>query len=204
MSPKHTKHVAKRTRSDAPKDRGNGGRSFARFLRTNRAIIRFLVITLVSLVGLFYLLHLRYFETHFVEPYTGFVAAFSRLCLRALGVDATGTGTIITSPEFSVSIKNVCNGLEVTAIFFATVIGFPASWKSRGLGLLIGYPVIFMINIVRIIVLFVLGYKIPTIFEAAHYYYAQAFVIIATVGVWLIWVSTLSTYGTKTSHRFSD
>ena len=72
------------------------------------------------------------------------------------------------------------------------------------LGLAIGYPVIYAINFVRIVVLFILGFKMPQVFETAHYYYAQAFVIIATVCVWLVWVSLYSQYGTKTSHRLSD
>lgn len=160
--------------------------------------------TFVALLVLFYVLHLKWVVEHFVAPYTHFVASCSRMCLRLVGVDAGGTGDVILSPQFSVSIKNVCNGLEVKAIFFATVLGFPASWKSKFIGLGIGYPVIFLINIVRIIVLFILGLKMPNVFEAAHYYYAQAFVIIATVGVWLFWVSMYSAYGSKTRRRFSD
>jgi exosortase/archaeosortase family protein len=64
--------------------------------------------------------------------------------------------------------------------------------------------VIFLINILRIMVLFILGFKMPDVFEAVHYYYAQAFVIIATVGVWLFWVTTYSNYGSKTRRSVSD
>jgi exosortase H (IPTLxxWG-CTERM-specific) len=176
----------------------------AAFLRGNLPIIRFVVTTAVALVVLYMLLHQRWVETHFVDPYTSFVAICSRACLRLIGIDAGGSGYTIVSPEFSVAIKNVCNGLEVTAIFLAVTLAFPATWKNKLLGLLIGYPVIFLINLVRIVVLFVLGFKVPDVFEAAHYYYAQAFVIIATVGVWLLWVATLSNYGSKTRHRLSD
>jgi exosortase H (IPTLxxWG-CTERM-specific) len=174
------------------------------WVRTNFPIVRFVLTTAVLLVALYILLHQRWVETHFVDPYTGFVAEFSRVCLRLIGIEAAGTGFSIVSPEFSVTIKNVCNGLEVTAIFLAVTLGFPATWKHKLLGLLIGYPVIFLINIVRIVVLFVLGFKVPNVFEAAHFYYAQAFVIIATVGVWLLWVSMFSAYGSKTRHRLSD
>lgn len=170
----------------------------ARFLRANFPIIRFVLTTMVVLVVLFYLLHAGWAQKHLVDPYTNFVTAVSRVCLRVFGVEAGGTGNVIVSPQFSVSIKNVCNGLEVTAIFFATVLGFPATWKRKILGLAVGYPVIFLVNITRIVVLFVLGFKIPDVFEAVHYYYAQAFVIVATVAVWLFWVTTYSAYGSKT------
>ena len=167
-------------------------------------IIKFILITVVSLVGFFLLLKNAFFEKYFVVPYTDFVAASGRAALRLLGIDAHGAGSLIASPEFSVNIMNVCNGLEVTAIFFATVLGFPARWRYRLLGLGIGYPLIYLINIIRIAVLFILGFKMPGIFETVHYYYAQAFVIIATVGVWLIWVSLFSAYGSKSSHHVSD
>lgn len=158
-------------------------------LRSYLPIVQFVVVTTVTLIALFWLLHRRAVVVGFVDPWTDFVAACSRLLLSAIGIDVSGSGAMISSPEFSVSIKNVCNGLEVTAIFFATVLGFPAPWKHKLIGLAVGYPAVFLINVVRIIVLFVIGARIPTAFEDVHYYYAQAFVILATVAVWLVWVS---------------
>jgi exosortase H (IPTLxxWG-CTERM-specific) len=177
---------------------------FSQWIKNNLPIVRFIVITIVSLVLFFWLLKTKFFEANIATPYTNFVAASGRFALRVLGIQARGEGTLITSPEFTVNIMHVCNGLEVTAIFFATVLGFPARWRNKLLGLAIGYPVIYLINIVRIVVLFILGFKMPDIFETVHYYYAQAFVILATVGVWLIWVSLYSAYGTKSAHRISD
>lgn len=178
--------------------------TLAQLIKSNLPIIRFIITTIVSLVLFFWLLKTKFFEANFAGPYTDFVAASGRVALRMLGIQARGEGSLITSPEFTVNIMNVCNGLEVTAIFFATVLGFPARWRNKLWGLAIGYPVIYLINIIRIVVLFILGFKMPDIFETVHYYYAQAFVILATVGVWLIWVSLYSAYGTKSSHRISD
>jgi len=188
------KHGESRTTGTAPRDPRDGA-----------SIVRFVVVTLLSLVAFFYLLRQPYFAGHFVEPYTNFVASFSRFCLRVVGVDARGEGALITSPQFSVTIKNVCNGLEVTAIFFATVLGFPSGARSKLLGLAIGYPAIFLVNVARIMVLFVLGFKIPGIFDDVHYYYAQAFVIIVTVAVWMAWVALFTDYGSRTTRpRVSD
>lgn len=178
--------------------------TFLQMAKHNLPIVRFIVITIVSLVLFFWLLKTKFFEANIAAPYTDFVAASGRFALRILGIQARGEGSLITSPEFTVNIMNVCNGLEVTAIFFATVLGFPARWRNKILGLAIGYPIIYLINIIRIVVLFILGFKMPDIFETVHYYYAQAFVILATVGVWLIWVSLYSAYGTKSAHRISD
>lgn len=84
--------------------------------------IRFVAITISSLVAFFFFSHLPAIQERVITPYTHFVAATSRLALRLLGVDASGTGTLVASPQFSVSILNVCNGVEVTAILFAVIL----------------------------------------------------------------------------------
>jgi len=178
--------------------------SFRLLAKENIPIIRFIVITLVSLVGFFILIGIDWVELHVLTPYTYFVAASSRALLRLLGIKASGSGSMITSDEFTVNILNVCNGIEATAIFFATILGFPARFRSKLLGLALGYPVIYFINILRIAALFIIGFKMPRVFETVHYYYAQAFVILATVSVWLIWVSKFSLYGSKNRPKPAD
>lgn len=190
-------------RGETPPQKSRPGSS-RRFLSENWPIVRFVLVTIVSLVLFFLVLRLAWVQRSFSEPYTYFVAASSRLFLRLIGVSASGSGTVITSPDFTVNILYVCNGLEATAIFFATVLGFPSRWKNKLIGLALGYPVIFLINILRIAALFLIGYKIPHIFETVHYYYAQAFVILATVCVWLIWVTRYSAYGTKNRNQPAD
>lgn len=172
--------------------------SLAGRVRRNLPIIRFVAVTAVSLLAMFWVLHLPAVITHVVDPYTTFVASCGRLALRAAGVEAGGAGSIIATPGFSVSIRNVCNGLEVTAIFLATVLAFPATWRYRLLGLLAGYPAVFLINIARIVALVIIGMRAPELFEDAHYYYAQGFVILATVGVWLLWVSFYDRFSPRT------
>lgn len=166
-------------------------------VRENLPIVRFVGVTVAALVGFFVVVRLSVVQATVVAPYTRFVASSSRVALRLFGIDATGTGTRVVSPEFAVNILNVCNGVEVTAILFAVILAFPARWKYKLLGLAVGYPVIFLVNLARIVVLFFLGFQHPDVFETAHYYYAQAFVILATVAVWLAWVSRYSAYGAK-------
>ena len=173
----------------------------AGFIRKNLPIIRFVLTTIVILTATYAALKVSWVELHFVKPYTHFVAACGRAGLGLIGVRAGGSGSMVVSPEFSVAIKNVCNGLEVMAIFFATTIGFPATIKGKLLGLILGFPVIFLVNLIRVVVLFVLGSRNPQLFEDVHFYYAQAVVIIITVALWLLWVTTLSDYGSKARPR---
>jgi exosortase H (IPTLxxWG-CTERM-specific) len=183
--------------TQAVDETGGGPRRNGRHLEGAWPIIRFVALTLFSLVGFFLLTGLPWVQDRIIQPYTYFVAESSRVVLRVLGVDAGSSGTLLISPEFSVNILNVCNGVEVTAILFAVILSFPASWKQKLIGLAIGYPVIYCVNLARIVVLFFLGFKHPEIFETVHYYYAQGFVILATLAIWLLWVSLCSGYGGK-------
>jgi exosortase H (IPTLxxWG-CTERM-specific) len=171
------------------------------FKRTDRSVIRFVVVTVMVVCALYIVLKVSWVERHFVAPYTEFVAACSRTCLGLVGVRAAGSGDMIVSPDFSVTIKNVCNGLEVMAIFVAATIGFPATITGKSLGLLIGIPLIFLLNTIRVMALFVIGSRDPQVFDDVHFYYAQALVIVATVALWLLWINTFSVYGAKTRSR---
>jgi len=170
-------------------------------LKAHMSVIKFVAVTVLSLLAFFLVLRISWVQIHFSRPYTDFVAASSRLFLQLLGIEAHGQGSLISSPQFTVNILYVCNGIEATAIFFATILGFPSSWKNKLVGLMIGYPVIFFINILRIAALFIIGFRIPEIFETVHYYYAQAFVILATIGVWIIWAAKFSQYGSKSPDK---
>lgn len=182
---------------DGPLGRG----STSNFIRANLPIIRFVLVAVLLLGALYVVFKVPWVERHVVQPYTGFVATCSRICLQLVGVRASGAGNTIISPEFSVTIKNVCNGLEVMVIFFATTMAFPATVKGKLFGLLLGFPAIFLINIVRVVVLFLVGSKNPQVFDDVHFYYAQALVIIATVALWLLWINTFTVYGSKTRPR---
>ena len=110
---------------------------------------------------------------------------------------------MIVGRNFSILVQNVCNGLEVTAIFLATVLAFPTHWRNKLIGVALGFPAIFLINVARIAVLYILGFQIPNIFETVHRYYAQALVIILTLSVWLLWATVFTEYGSKARNRVS-
>src|SRR5215470_504333 len=100
-----------------------------------------------------------------VEPFTSVVASAGGLAVRVFGEPTRMVGTTITSPRFSVNIRNGCNGLETIFIFASAVLAFPASWKVRLWGLGLGFLAIQLINVVRIVSLFYIGIHWPKLFE---------------------------------------
>jgi exosortase H (IPTLxxWG-CTERM-specific) len=122
-----------------------------------------------------------------VEPFTAAVARVSGAVLGLLGEDPTVRGCDITTPRFSVTIYNGCNGLITSLVFAAGVLAFPARWWMRGVGLLLGLMAIQVVNLVRILSLYYIGVFFPAAFDQAHVVVWQGLVIVFGVALWIAW-----------------
>ncbi len=69
-------------------------------------------------------------------------------------VAAHGDGSRIRAPGGGINILNGCEGTEVLFLLVAAMLAYPASWRLRGIGLLVGTAAVFALNQVRLLVLF--------------------------------------------------
>jgi len=97
-------------------------------------------------------------------------------------------GQVLSSPRFAVTIYNGCNGLEAILVFVAGVLAFPASWRARLLGVVLGVVAVQLLNIVRVVSLYYVGVWRPEWFTTAHVLVWQTIVILFAVVLWLFWV----------------
>ena len=123
------------------------------------------------------------------EPFTGLVAKASGVALNVIGQGVVRQGTILRNAEFAVNIRNGCNGLETVIIFLAAVVAFPASWKARGIGLVLGILAIQVVNLVRVVALFLTGAYFPRFFDSSHTVVWQTIVIFFGVMLWIFWAN---------------
>ncbi len=98
-------------------------------------------------------------------------------------------GTVIRNPRFGVNIENGCNGVETMIIFLAAVFAFPASWTSRLIGLVLGLLAIQLVNLVRVVALFLTGAYFPKFFDSSHTVVWQTIVILFGVFLWIFWAN---------------
>jgi len=98
-------------------------------------------------------------------------------------------GKMVTFSGFAVTIVDECTGLYEMLIYSAAVSAFPTSWKKKGLGLLLGNPLIYFFNVVRIGMLIAVGAAYREWFEFMHVYFMQATMIVMITGVWLLWIT---------------
>ena len=157
--------------------------------RAYRQEIAFLALFIAVLGGGFTLISVNWVNDHVIEPITAGIASASRVTLNLLGQQVVQTGTVLTSPRFAVNIRNGCNGIEALIIFVAAVLAFPATWRSRGIGLLLGTVAIQIINLVRVVALFLTGAYLPKLFESSHTVVWQTIVILFAVLLWIFWAN---------------
>lgn len=155
----------------------------------NRREIMFLLIFAVLLGGGFTLISLNQVNDHMIEPFTAGIARVSGVVLDLIGQDVTMQGTIIRSPRFAVNIRNGCNGVEAMLIFLAAVLAFPAPWRSRIAGLVLGILAIQVVNLIRVVALFLTGAYFPKIFDTSHTVIWQTVVILFGVLLWIFWAN---------------
>jgi exosortase H (IPTLxxWG-CTERM-specific) len=153
---------------------------------------RFLL-TFAALLILFYaVMALHPVNDHVVVPFTAAVAKVSARILNMMGERVAVGGTTISSNAFTVNIENGCNGLETALLLAAAVLAFPASWRQRLAGFFLGFALIEGVNLIRVVSLFWIGAHRPVWFGSAHTLVWQSLVVLAGVGIFVLWASIVT------------
>jgi exosortase/archaeosortase family protein len=120
--------------------------------------------------------------------YTDSVVLITSKVLSLSGVQCSREGSLIHLPAISLNVKFGCNGLEAVMIYAVAVIAYPASWKMRSIGILAGFLVIQIINIIRIAGLAYAAVYFKEIFEYMHIYVAQGIMIAVSLAVFFMYL----------------
>lgn len=124
----------------------------------------------------------------FRAPILSMYSGISAGILNIFGYGVESNREIISSDNFSVSIEEGCDAIAPAILYIVSVAIFPISWSKKWQGLLYGLLAIVILNIVRIVTLYLTGIHIPSLFEFMHVDFWQAIFIVFTVGVWIYWM----------------
>ena len=142
----------------------------------------------VLLMGAFYAItFLRVMNTKVLPGLQVFNARVSTGIMNIFGENAQAIDTNITSQRYSVNIKHGCDAIEPIALFVAAVLAFPAPWRTKLPGLLIGTLILTALNIVRIISLFYIGIHWNAAFDTMHIDVWQPAFIVFSLFFWVVW-----------------
>ena len=165
------------------------GRKLAVFLRQQRDGIRFCALFALFTAVAFAILYAG--QNVLVVPLNRHLAWMTEKVLRLVGVHAASTGGVVSMSGFAVEIKNNCNAIYEVGLYAAAVWAYPASWRDRVMGTLIGAAVLYVVNFLRIMTLLTVGLLYREWFEATHLYAWQAIFLLVVGTCWIAWVSRI-------------
>ena len=160
-------------------------------------MLRFFLLFITLLVGLFGLRITQFMHDWVTEPFTGVLAKISAFLIQLYDDDVISHGIIIQSQSngFAVAIAPNYDGIEAVIILVAAIMAFPSPWKHKLVGIGIGFLAIQALNLVRIISLFYMGQWDRNWFDWFHLYLWQALIVLDALAVWLIWLRYLPRRG---------
>ena len=98
------------------------------------------------------------------------------------------SGGIVFLGHFPVAIIDECTGVYEAVLLGAALLAFPTTWGKTAIGFLLGFPLIYALNLARIAMLLVVGRHYPRLFEFMHIYFWQVSMIAMVSATWLAWV----------------
>lgn len=154
------------------------------------SMLRFLLTFVGLQIALFAVELTRPVQEHLVLPWTALLAKACSALVTFFDAQAAAQGKVLFNPVtgFGVSIEPGCNGVEAFIVLVAAVLAFPAPWRHRLFGLVLGFAAIQALNVLRVISLFYLGQWNTQAFEFAHHYLWQGLIMLDVLVVWLVWV----------------
>jgi exosortase/archaeosortase family protein len=154
---------------------------------TRRPVLRFACLLLASLAAF------QFVFVRWIAPSSGFErylelnARLAHAALAALGFRVHRSGTVIDVDGALLDIGAACAGLQPVAVFVLAVAAFPATWRSKLRGALVGVAALLAANQARILMLSLLRARASRAFELAHLYlWPMAFVLL-TIALWVAW-----------------
>ena len=124
------------------------------------------------------------------ERYTAFLTELTSRLIAVSGQEVIRNDRVLAAPDdtFAMRVDNDCNGLWAHLILLAGMLAYPATWRRRSIGILLTQPVLFGLNIIRLVSLFFVGIYLPGAFRTVHVYVWQFLIIGLAVALLLVWV----------------
>ena len=150
---------------------------------------RFLIRFIVLLAMLYLPLTLQPVDAAVIVPFSRAIAIVSAALLNALGQHVIVSGVILTAGSNAVSIQNGCNGIEAVVFLVAAILAFPATWRQRAVGLVAAVGVIQILNLARVVTLFLINRYKPDLFELFHLAIWQTVIGGAAIALFYVWTT---------------
>lgn len=160
------------------------------WMQTHGRDLRFLGLFALLMLGYFFVTTTSLVQDRFFPWYLRSTAQVSGGLLRATGYQPMSIeGQSLVSVRGSITVERGCDAVAPTALFLSAVVASPASIALKVPGLIGGTLILMIVNVVRIITLFLTRVHWPKAFDVMHLDIWQALFIVLAILLWAGWAS---------------
>jgi exosortase H (IPTLxxWG-CTERM-specific) len=188
-----SKSRQRRPRGRKPPPRRTRWQVIAQSWRENWPALRFVALFGLGVVLVYWLLRQEAVGRAVVAPFTQSIATCSGGLISLLGTSVRVSQRVISGHDFTISVENNCNAIFEIGFFLAAVVAYPATWRGRLWAFSVGPPLLYAVNLLRVMALFYVGTWRPAMFDEVHLYVAQSLFILVIALLWLAWVRRFGT-----------
>lgn len=152
------------------------------------------LLTFIALVTVLFAVELTApVQQYFVLPWTAILTKSAAYLLQWVDPTVISQGKMLATAKgtFAISVEAGCNGIEALIILIAAMLAFPAPWRHRIWGMVIGAFAVQVLNLVRVISLFYIGQWNMDVFHWMHLYAWQALIMLDVLFVWILWIRAM-------------
>ncbi len=144
----------------------------------------------VGLLVIFYAIYTsQFFEEWVLLPLMSLQTAIAGFFLNLFGLGVSSEGAVLQGQAAMLNVAKGCDGMEASALYLIGVLLMPFSWRSKWVGLGLGAGVLFLLNLLRIIVLYLSKVYFPSAFETLHIHGGFALFTIVAILMWAGWAN---------------
>ncbi|MBF0235480.1 MAG: archaeosortase/exosortase family protein [Desulfamplus sp.] len=161
------------------------------------------ILTYILLMSLFLLLIGMESITNIIDIngiYTTMIITLSAFFINCFGEAKVLSGSIIQLNNVALNVGFGCNGLEAFMIYIAAILSFPATKFDKLAGIVIGFIILQVINILRIVALGLVGIYLQEYFDYFHIYVAQGMMIVVSFIIFLLWLQYVTNKKNTVQH----
>jgi exosortase family protein XrtM len=155
-----------------------------------RARIRFAVVFTLVAGALLTLYSFPYAEHGFREDFfSRYLAAYARVAGFILGAFDSGAHVVGNDivGRVTLTVAKNCDAMDVSLLFTAAILAFPARWSRRLFGIVVGVAMLTVLNVFRIVSLYFVDVHWPAAFELVHAEVWPLAMVVSAVAAFLFW-----------------
>jgi exosortase H (IPTLxxWG-CTERM-specific) len=133
----------------------------------------------------------------FTRPINEHVAATLGLVLHAFNIPVFTVNDTVSEGGLAFKIIPECTPLFTTGLFLSFVVSPPAPMRQKAIGLAMGIPALYLGNLVRLALTFMVSRYDRSLFDVFHVYLGQVFTMLLVIAACIMWMKWTDGEGSK-------